>query len=351
MSSTKFACPRIANGRRLAGWLWWRDGGGPADKWGKRVEFFKRTPAVLRATAWMSGTLISFVVMAVAVRELSASMQSFEILFFRSAVGLILVLAVALAGPAGLARLRTRQPVLQVLRNVFHFGGSAGWVYGISALPLAVVTAIEFTTPVWVAMLAVVFLRERLNRGRAVAIVLGFAGVLVILRPGLEVVHPAALIVLAGAFGYGTSHTATKKLIRTDSPLAVLFYMTVVQIPLGLVPALFQWTAPRAVDTPWILVVGLAGLTAHYCIARAFLLADAIIVVPMDFLRLPLVALVGLAVYGETFAFAIVAGALMIFSGTYYSIYRENKARRAGLATPSSKRHNPIAGRPTGRRP
>ncbi len=279
--------------------------------------------------AWMSGTLVSFVVMAVAVRQLSASMQSFEILFFRSAVGLIIVLAVALAGPAGLARLRTRQPGLQVFRNVFHFGGSAGWVYGISALPLAVVTAVEFTTPVWVAILAVVFLRERLNRGRVVAIVLGFVGVLVILRPGIEVVHPAALIVLAGAFGYGTSHTATKRLIRTDSPIAILFYMTVVQVPLGLVPALLQWTAPRLADTPWIMLVGLAGLTAHYCIARAFLLADAIIVVPLDFLRLPLVALIGLAVYSEAFEIATVAGALLIFSGSYYSIYAENKARRA----------------------
>lgn len=278
----------------------------------------------------MSGTLLSFVVMAVAVRQLSATMQPFEILFFRSAVGLVIVLAVTFVRPAGLALLRTRQPGLQVFRNVFHFGGSAGWVYGISALPLAVVTAIEFTTPVWVAILAVVFLGERLNRGRAVAIVFGFIGVLVILRPGIEVVDPAALVVLAAAIGYGTSHTATKKLIGTDSPLAVLFYMTVVQIPLGLVPALLQWTAPRLSDAPWIVLVGLAGLTAHYCIARAFLLADAIIVVPMDFLRLPLVALVGLAIYAEGFEIATVVGALMIFSGTYYSIYAENKSRRAG---------------------
>ena len=167
-----------------------------------------------------------------------------------------------------------------------------------------------------------------MTRGRAVAIILGFAGILVILQPGVSIVQPAALIVLAAAMGYGTAHTATKQLTRTDSPLTILLYMNVIQLPLGLVPALFQWTAPVWTDTPWLFLIGATGLTAHYCLARAFVLADAIIVIPLDFMRLPLITLVGLAVYAERFELATLAGAVMIFAGNYYSIYAENRAKR-----------------------
>jgi drug/metabolite transporter (DMT)-like permease len=271
----------------------------------------------------MGGAMLSFAVMAVAARELLRTMGSFEILALRSFVSLLIVLAVL--PRFGLGRLRTRRFGLHLVRNVLHLGGQYAWVYAIAMLPLATVFAIEFTMPVWTAILATLILGERLNRGRVVMLVLGLAGVLVILKPGFSIVQPAALVMLAGSFAYASMNIATKRLSESDSALAVLFYMAAIQLPLALVPALPQWVAPQLKDLPWIILVGSAGLTAHFCLTRAFRVADATLVVPIDFLRLPLIAVVGMLFYGEPLELSIMLGAAVIFAGTYYSIRRESR--------------------------
>jgi len=280
-------------------------------------------PAALRGGLWMGGALLSFSLMAVAVRELLRTMGSFEILFLRSFVSFILLLFVlSRLGPAAL---RTQRFGLHVMRNLFHFGGQYAWVYAIAALPLATVFAIEFTMPVWTAVLATMLLGERLNRGRIVMLVLGIAGILVILKPGLQFIHPAALVMLAGAFGYALTMIATKRLVGRDSAFAILFWMAVIQLPLGLIPALPHWVWPRLADLHWVIAVGAAGVFAHYCMTRAFRLADASLVVPIDFLRLPLIAVVGAIFYAEPIQVSVVLGAAVIFAGTYYSIRRESR--------------------------
>jgi len=280
-------------------------------------------PVALRGALWMVGALLSFSLMAVSVRELLRTMGSFEILFLRSLVSFVLVLAVL--PRFGLGALRTRHFGLHLVRNVLHFSGQYAWVYAIAMLPLATVFAIEFTMPVWTALLAIPILGERLNRGRTVMLVLGLAGILVILKPGFGVVHPAALVMLAGSFAYASTMIATKRLSGSDSALAVVFYMSVVQLPLAFVPALPGWVAPALVDLPWILAIGAAGLSAHYCLTRAMRIADATLVVPIDFLRLPLIAVVGMLFYSEPLEFSIMLGAAMIFAGTYYSVQRESR--------------------------
>jgi drug/metabolite transporter (DMT)-like permease len=282
-------------------------------------------PAALRGALWMVGALLSFSAMAISVRELLRSMGNFEILALRSLVSLVLVLAVL--PRFGLGSLRTRRFGLHVVRNVLHLGGQYAWVYAIAMLPLATVFAIEFTMPVWTALLAVPILGERLNRGRVAMLVLGLAGVLIILKPGFALIHPAALVMLAGSFAYATMNIATKRLSQTDSTLAILFYMAAVQLPLALLPALPQWVAPHLRDLPWILLVGSAGLSAHYCLTRAVRIADATLVVPIDFLRLPLIAVVGMLFYGEPLELTIMLGAAVIFAGTFYSIRRESMGR------------------------
>lgn len=282
-------------------------------------------PVAVRGALWMFGALLSFSLMAIAARELLRSMGSFEILFLRSLVSFVLMLAVL--PRFGLGALRTQLFGLHVLRNVLHFGGQYAWVYAIAMLPLATVFAIEFTMPVWTALLAMLILGERLNRGRAVMLALGVVGVLIILRPGFAVVQPAALAMLAGAFAYASVNISTKRLVKNDSAFAILFYMSAIQLPLGLFPALSQWVAPRGADLPWILAIGAAGLVAHYCITRALHIADAMLVVPIDFLRLPLIAVVGMLMYGEPLEAQILLGAAVIFAGTYYSIRRESIGR------------------------
>ena len=284
-------------------------------------------PVAVRGALWMVGALVSFSVMAVSVRELLHTLGNFEILFIRSLMSLLFLLF--LLPSRGLASLRTRHFGLHVLRNAFHFGGQYAWVYAISLLPLATVFAIEFTMPVWAAVLAMIFLGERLNQGRIVMLLLGIVGVFVMLRPGLAVIQPAALVMLLGAFAYASTMIATKRLAGHDSAFAILFYMAVIQLPLGLIPALPQWVWPAFRDLPWVLALGVVGLSAHYCMTRAFRIADAMVVVPIDFLRLPLIAVVGALVYSEPLEIAIMIGAAVIFAGTFYSIRRESMGRLA----------------------
>lgn len=266
----------------------------------------------------MAGALVSFMSMAIAGRQLSAELTTFQILFFRSLVGLVVVLA--LFQHWGWRRAKTRVFGRHLLRNVAHFGGQYGWFYGIAFIPLTEVFAIEFTVPIWTAILATIFLGERMNQLRVLAVVLGFAGILVILRPGVAAISVPALAVLGGALCYAISHVFTKRLSATESPLTILFYMTVIQLPLGLVPALPHWVWPSAALWPWVGVVALTALSAHYCLTRAFQLADATVVIPMDFLRLPLIAVVGFLFYGETLQIWVLVGALIVCAATWLNL-------------------------------
>ena len=269
----------------------------------------------------MVGTLASFMAMAIGGRELSDDLSTFQILFFRSVIGLVVISY--LLNRTGWHLIRTAAFSTHLLRNCAHYGGQFGWFYGLAFIPLAEVFAIEFTVPVWTALLAVFLLGERLSAARLIAIAMGIAGMLIILRPGLEVMKPAALAVLGGAVCYAFAYIKTKRLAHIDHPLCILFYMTIIQLPLGFIPALYDWRTPSIESWPWILVVGITAMSAHYCITRAMQLIDATVVVPMDFMRLPLIAGVGFMLYGEPMEWAVLLGALVMFIGNYVSIRAE----------------------------
>jgi drug/metabolite transporter (DMT)-like permease len=285
-----------------------------------------RPPSFFGAALWMSGTLASFMLMAVGGRELSATLGTAEILFLRSALALALlglVIATRLRfGPP--LSLRTQRFGMHALRNVAHFAGQYGWFLGIAAIPLAEVFALEFTVPVWTAVLAGLLLGERLTPVRMAAIALGFVGVLIMLRPGLAVVHPAAVAVLAGAASYGLSHTLTRSLAGTESPLVILFYMTVVQLPLGFALAVDEWVLPSALEWPWLVAIAGAGLSGHYCLTRALTLADVTVVMPIDFLRLPLIAVLGFALYGEQLDGFVALGAAVMLLANLLNLRSKN---------------------------
>lgn len=283
----------------------------------------KSSSPIVTAVFWMSGALVSFTLMAIAVRELAGEIHTFEIMFFRSAGALIFLAPFALA--AGRKVWKTARPALHIGRNTVHFAAQMGWITGIMLLPLSEAFAIEFTTPVWAAIIAVLFLGERLNRGRVIAVVFGFLGILVILRPGAEVISPGAFAILGAAVGFAITHATTKALTKTDTALTILLYMSLIQLPIGAVLAAFVWTMPNLLQFFWLMVISAVGLTAHYCSARALALADATIVVPMDFMRLPFVVAVGFFLYNETANPLVLLGAVLIFAGNYYSIRREHR--------------------------
>lgn len=273
----------------------------------------------------MVGALLSFMMMAIGGRELAGQLTTFQILFFRSLIGLLVISAVLWR--TGWHHVKTEKLGLHLLRNIAHYGGQYGWFYGLGFIPLAEVFAIEFTLPVWVAILAVVILGEKLTRPRVIAIVFGLIGLLIILRPGMQVVQTAALAVLAAAVGYALSHVLTKKITNTDTALSVVFYMTLIQLPFGLIPSLFTWQTPQGEMWVWLVVVGVGALTAHYCMSQALKLADATVVVPMDFLRLPLIALVGVIFYSEALDWLVLVGGAVMLAGNWWNIWAEQRRR------------------------
>ena len=283
----------------------------------------KRTnlPAVI---LWMTGTLLSFSVMAISVRQLGGALNLFEILMVRSIGGLAILLVVMTTRPQLFKLLTLRRPGVHLIRNGSHFLSSLGWAHAIIVLPLATVFAIEFMMPVWAGLLAVFILGERATPSRIGSVVLGFVGVLIILRPGIEAFQPAALIVLAASFGYAVSNIATKKLIPVQDTIAILFWMNAMQVamaligtdptfPLRLAPA--QWT--------WIAGIAISGTAAHYCLTNALRAGDAIVVIPLDFLRIPLIALVGWLFYAERIDLAVFVGAGVIVAGLIWNLHAE----------------------------
>lgn len=282
------------------------------------------TPSIIQAAAWMVGTLLSFSLMAIAVRELSPEISTFQMLTVRSAIGLVIV--VLLIHRTGWEQITGQHLKLHIVRNVVHMGGHLGWLYAIAILPLATVFSIEFTVPLWTALLATALLGEQLNATRVTAIVIGLCGVLVILRPGTESIHSAALGMLAGAVAYSLAYIVTRKLAGDVSPLNILFYMMVIHFLLGLAPCLATWVDPTPVQWAWLTTIGLTVLSGHYCVTKALQLAEATVVVPMDFVRLPLIAVVGATLYGEQPDVFLVLGAFLIILGNGINIQRERVA-------------------------
>ncbi|HEX8164433.1 MAG TPA: DMT family transporter [Beijerinckiaceae bacterium] len=282
---------------------------------------------VLAVVLWMIGTLVSFSATAVGVRALSRNLSVPEILTLRSAAGIAILLMLAVLQPALRTNLRPRRFPLHLVRNIVHFGATYAWALGITLLPLATVFALEFTLPIWVAVLAVLFLRERLTASRIASIVLGFTGVLVVLRPGIETLQAGAFVVLAAAFGFAVTAVATKTLTATETTFSILLWMNVIQLPLnfsGSGPAFWEKLDPSHALP--LIGVCVGGLSSHWCITNAYRHGDAVMVVPLDFLRLPLIAFVGWRLYGEALDPFVFLGSAVIIAGILWNLRAE--ARR-----------------------
>ena len=282
----------------------------------------KVLPKSILGMFWMAATVSCFVLIAVCGRELSDTMNIFQIMLIRGSVA-FLVLLIIIFG-FGIKIPRTTHLKLHIFRNCVHYASQSAWFLGVSLLPIATVFAIEFTTPIWVALIAVVALNEKFNRGRAIALIFGFCGVLIILRPGLDTFDVATIAVLGAALGFAVVYVVTKVLSGYDSPVTVLFYMNLVHIIIGLYPGLSVWVQPDWNDLHWIILVGVSALGAHYCLTRALVYADTIVIMPIDFLRLPLAIIIGILFYNEAFDYAVVLGAIMIFGGNYYNLRVES---------------------------
>ena len=277
--------------------------------------------AVLPAMAWMLGAIASFATMAVAGRTVSAELDTFEIMTYRSFVGIAIVLAVGLATQQ-MHQVNTRNLHLHFARNVFHFAGQNLWFFAITMAPLAQVISIEFTSPLWVILLASLFLGERFTAVKAVTALMGFLGVLVVARPDFGNLDPGLTAAAGAAVGFALTAVFTKLLTRQAGILCILFYITTMQALFGLLCGFWdgEMAWPSSGLLPFVVLIGVAGLSAHFCLTRALSLAPASIVMPMDFLRLPLLALVGMVFYGESIDLWVVIGAALILAGNFINL-------------------------------
>lgn len=282
----------------------------------------------LQAAAWMTGAIVSFSSMAIAGRALSDDLSSFEMMMYRSFIGLaIIVLVGTVFGKFG--EVRTDRLKLHGLRNLCHFTGQNLWFTALPLITLAQVFALEFTSPIWVVVFAVIFAGEALTRARLIAVALGFVGALMVARPGVGGDPYGLLLAAASAVFFAGSIVSTRVLTRTETTFGILFWLTVMQAVMGLVTTGWdgQITWPSPANWPWVVVIGCAGLLAHTCLTKALSVAPAIVVTPMDFLRLPAITIIGAAFYTEPFNLWVLFGAALIFAGNYANVWSETRAK------------------------
>lgn len=286
----------------------------------------------IKAALWMGASIACFIVMSVAGRVATAELDVFQVMLIRSVIGFFMLLPlVPFVG--GFTAMRTQRPLQHVGRNLAHFAGQYAWLVALGIIPLAQLVAIEFTQPFWTALLAMLVLGERMTWRKVCALIFGLAGVLVIVQPGSGPVDPGHLVMLAGAVFFGISVVMVKLLTRTESVVRIIFWMLIIQTAMGLVPGIWVWRAPPAEIWPALLVVAFTGTYSHYCMARALVHAEATVVVPMDFLRMPLMALVGWAVYAEQLDIFTGIGALLILLGNLFT-FRFRKRKTLPTETP-----------------
>lgn len=289
-------------------------------------------PAPLRAALWMVAASTAFAVMIILIRHLSATFDPLQVVFFRNAFGLIAMLP-WLAGH-GLGALRTRRLGLHALRATIGIVSMICWFTALSLMPLAQATALSFTAPIFASVLAVLILGEVMRLRRWSATAAGLVGTLIILRPDGSTIETAALLALASAVLGALSPIFVKVMSRTESTGAIVTYMVLFTTPLSLVPALLVWRTPGLADLGFAALLGLAGTLGHLCLTRALATADATVVVPFDYLRLPAVALLAWLVFGEVPVVWTWIGAAIIAASSLYITLREARLRREAEAPP-----------------
>ncbi|SFD75551.1 Uncharacterized membrane protein [Sulfitobacter brevis] len=285
----------------------------------------------LRAAIWMIGSIASFTTMAVVGRELGIrdtgpQFDTFEIMMYRSAFGVLVVVGFAWVTGAW-RQINSRNFGLQAARNLAHFTGQNLWFYAVTVLPLAQVFALEFTTPLWVIVLSPLILGERLTGPRALAAILGFIGILIVARPDMAGINTGMITAASSAVFFALTMMFTKRLTRSQGITTILFYLTTLQLGFGLIAAGYdgQITLPDASSVPLLATIGVCGLLAHFCLTNALAIAPATVVVPIDFVRLPVIAIVGKLAYDEGFDVWVLVGAAVIFAGNYLNIWYETR--------------------------
>ena len=312
----------------------------------RRADAARADP--VRGAMWMVGSCVFFALLTALIRYLSRTIDPLEIIFFRNLFGMVVMLP--WLWRHGLGTLRTRRLWLYALRALIGLAAMIAWFQAVARMNLADAVALSFTAPLFATVVAVFLLREVVRLRRWVAVGTGFLGAMVILRPGFEAVPPEAVYVLFSAAMMGIAVSLVKMLARTEATAPIVFYMVLMLTPASAIPALFVWKTPAPEEFLWLLALGATATLGHLCLVRAFACADATAVLPFDFVRLPIIALIGYLAFDQKVDGWTALGAAIIIAASVYIAHREAAANRRALVVPPP-RPDPVPPPPLRRPP
>lgn len=287
-------------------------------------------PGTTRGILWMLASAFAFTAMLGTVKPASQNLHPFEVTFFRHFFTLLIMLPWMLR--LGVENLRTKRFPLIALRGLLGFISTVLWFYAVPNLALADATAINFTAPLWATVFAALILHEPIRLRRWTATAIGFTGVLVVLRPGFQDLSVWALVMLFGAACWGSQHIVLKTLSRTEPTNVIVCYHAILLTPAALILSLFVWRTPGLVDILWLVALGSLGTVGHLCLARSFAAAEASVVLPFDFSKMPIAAAIGYVAFDEHPDLWTWAGAALIVAAATYIARREAQIARINAA-------------------
>ena len=279
----------------------------------------------LKGSFWMVGGVFSLTLMAIAGKEISLQIDTFEILFFRSLIGIVIVLVV-IGGKGLFHEINLKQILTHLKRNIAHFTGQNLWLYALGSIALAEVTSLEFTMPIWIIFFSFFMLKEKLNKFRIMSIGIGFIGVLIIVRPDIGSFKLGLVAAGLSAIAFALTNIYTRRLTKTESTSTIIFFLTFMQLIFGFLASFIdgKLDLPSSESIPWIVVLGLGGIVAHYCITTALTYAAPSVLAPIDLFRLPLAILIGIIFYSESADIYIYTGSVLIVIANWINLKKAN---------------------------
>lgn len=287
---------------------------------------FEAAPPPLRAAVFATLSALFFSCMSALIRHAGTELHPFEVVFFRNILALAFMMP-WLAG-VGISAMRTQRLGGHMLRALFSLGGMLCGFTAVTLIPITEATALGFTAPLFSTMGAALILGETVRLRRWTAIIVGFAGTMIVLRPGVEALSLGSLLAIANAAFAASSILVVKSLSRTERPEVVVTYMTLILTPLSLIPALFVWQWPSLEMLGWLTALAFCGTVGHIFMTRAFGAADVTVVLPFDFAKLPFTALIAFTIFGEIPTVWTWIGGAVIFVATFYIAHRETVLAR-----------------------
>jgi len=290
---------------------------------------FRTLPSQNKAIAYTLISIFFFSFMGIFIRKSSENIHIMEVIFFRNLLACLIIIPVMCS--SGLASFKMNRPGLFVWRAIFVSIGMFSGFSAITLIPLAQATAISFTTPIFVTILAVFLLGEVIKFRRVAAIFVGFIGMLIIVQPGVGSISLGIILAFIGAFFHSINLLIVKKLTANESANAIVVWMVIMLVPISFVPAIFVWEWPSALTWLYLWCLAFCGTVGHSFFTRAYSLADITSLQPFQFIKLPMIAFLAWVIFSELPLYWTWLGGLTIFSSTVYITRREAKINKSKI--------------------